>query len=164
MLAYGSDKISINSPAIENPDLIDELVHRFGTQCVVIGIDSFFDGQDYRIYKNTGDPEKSQSAGLKTTEWVKQVQSRGAGEIVLNCMNQDGVRNGYDLEQLTTIREICTVPLIASGGAGNREHFLEVFQTTDVSAALAASVFHKNLLQIPALKQFLWDAGVEIRI
>ncbi len=164
VLAHGSDKISINSPAIENPDLIDELVRRFGTQCVVIGMDSFYDGDDYRIYKNTGDPDKSQAAGLKTVDWVREVQDRGAGEIVLNCMNQDGVRKGYDLSQIKRIKDICTIPLIASGGAGSRDHFLDVFHVTDVSAALAASVFHKNLIQIPALKQFLADAGVEVRI
>lgn len=164
VLANGSDKVSVNSPAIENPELIDQLVKRFGTQCVVIGIDSFSDGTTYRIYKNTGDPTKAKAAGMATVEWVKQVQDRGAGEIVLNCMNQDGVRNGYDLEQLGLVRDVCQVPLIASGGAGKRQHFLEVFQKTDVSAALAASVFHKGLMQIPDLKEFLWREGVEIRL
>ena len=164
VLENGSDKISINSPAIENPNLIDILVKRFGTQCVVVGIDSHFDGSQYRIYKNTGDPNKTCSVDLTTTEWITQVQSRGAGEIVLNCMNQDGVRQGYDLEQLTIVREICHVPLIASGGAGEMAHFRDVFEKTDVSGALAASVFHKNVIQISDLKHYLRDSGVEVRV
>lgn len=163
VLEKGADKISINSPAIKNPDLIDALVKRFGTQCVVIGIDSFYDGKDYRIYMNTGDETKSSDAGRSTLEWVKEVQFRGAGEIVLNCMNRDGVRKGYDLEQLSLIRQHCNVPLIASGGAGELEHFSDVFCECDVSGALAASVFHKKLIAISDLKNHLHKKGVAIR-
>ena len=164
VLEKGADKISVNSPALNDPSLIDRLVKRFGTQCVVIGIDSFFDGNEYRIFRNTGDESKSSDAGRETREWVSEVQSRGAGEIVLNCMNQDGVRSGYDLEQLQTIRQIASVPLIASGGAGSMQHFQDVFNQCDVSGALAASVFHKSIVDISELKKFLGDASIPVRI
>ena len=164
VLEKGADKISINSPALNDPSLIDRLVKRFGTQCVVIGIDSFHDGSHYRIYKNTGDEKKSSDAGKETSEWVAEVQSRGAGEIVLNCMNQDGVRSGYDLEQLESVRQIAEVPLIASGGAGSMEHFHDVFQRCDVSGALAASVFHKSIVDISDLKRFLDKSSIPVRL
>ena len=163
VLERGADKISINSPALNDPDLIDALVRRFGTQCVVIGVDSFHDGEQYRTYRNTGDETKSSDTGRLTAEWVSEVQARGAGEIVLNCMNRDGVRKGYDLEQLSLIRERCKVPLIASGGAGEMTHFLDVFDQCDVSAALAASVFHKRVFDVASLKTFLIERGVVIR-
>lgn len=164
VLEKGADKISINSPALNDPSLIDRLVKRFGTQCVVIGIDSFHDGSHYRIYRNTGDEKKASDAGRETGEWVAEVQSRGAGEIVLNCMNQDGVRSGYDLEQLEAVREIAEVPLIASGGAGSMDHFLDVFQRCDVSGALAASVFHKSIVDISELKSFLDTSSIPVRL
>lgn len=163
VLEKGADKISVNSPALNDPSLIDRLVKRFGTQCVVVGIDSHFDGRDYRTFRNTGDESKSSDAGRLSTDWVKEVQDRGAGEIVLNCMNQDGVRKGYDLEQLDLIRQVAHVPLIASGGAGAIEHFVAVFNQSDVSGALAASVFHKNVIAIVDLKQELIRAGISIR-
>lgn len=164
VLEKGADKISVNSPALNDPSLIDRLVKRFGTQCVVIGIDSFFDGSEYRIFCNTGDESKSSDTGRETKEWVSEVQSRGAGEIVLNCMNQDGVRRGYDLEQLQAIRQIAHIPLIASGGAGSMEHFQDVFKQCDVSGALAASVFHKSIVDIGELKNFLSNASIPMRI
>ena len=164
VLEKGADKISINSPALNDPSLIDRLVKRFGTQCVVIGIDSFHDGSHYRIYRNTGDEKKASDAGRETGEWVAEVQSRGAGEIVLNCMNQDGVRSGYDLEQLEAVREIAEVPLIASGGAGSMDHFLDVFQRCDVSGALASSVFHKSIVDISELKSFLDTSSIPVRL
>ena len=163
VLEKGADKISVNSPALNDPSLIDRLVKRFGTQCVVVGIDSHFDGESYRTYQNTGDESKSSDAGRLSIDWVKEVQDRGAGEIVLNCMNQDGVRKGYDLPQLKLIRQVAHVPLIASGGAGAIEHFNAVFKQADVSGALAASVFHKNVITIVDLKQDLLRAGISIR-
>jgi len=163
VLEKGADKISVNSPALNDPALIDRLVKRFGTQCVVVGIDSHFDGRDYRTFRNTGDESKSSDAGRLTADWVAEIQDRGAGEIVLNCMNRDGVRKGYDLSQLQLIRNIASVPLIASGGAGVIEHFIAVFQEANVSAALAASVFHKNIINIVDLKHELLDAGISIR-
>ena len=116
ILNLGADKISINTPALERPELIEELATRFGAQCVVIGVDSSAENGNYIVYQNTGDPDRSRSSQRLTLDWISEVQLRGAGEIVLNCMNQDGVKNGYDLKQLANAREICQVPLIASGG------------------------------------------------
>ncbi len=141
VLNLGADKISVNSPALERPNLIDELVRRFGSQCVVIGVDTLTRDGDYEVYQYTGDPTRSRAAERRTLDWVREVQDRGAGEIVLNCMNQDGVRQGYDVAQLAAVRAICGVPLIASGGAGAREHFKDVFDRARVDGALAASVF-----------------------
>ena len=163
-LAAGADKISINSPAIQRPELINELSDSFGKQCVVIGIDTFQEGNKYRVKSFTGDPNKTKETGKITKEWVEEVISRGAGEIVLNCMNKDGVKQGYDIEQLSNIREICTVPLIASGGAGTIQHFIDVFKKTNVDGALAASVFHKSLINIQNLKEELDNSNIEVRL
>lgn len=163
-LAAGADKISINSPAIQRPGLINELTDSFGKQCVVIGIDTFQEGNKYRVKSFTGDPNKTKETGKITKEWVEEVISRGAGEIVLNCMNKDGVKQGYDIEQLSSIREICTVPLIASGGAGTIQHFIDVFKKTNVDGALAASVFHKSLINIQNLKEELDNSSIEVRL
>ena len=163
-LAAGADKISINSPAIQRPELINELTDSFGKQCVVIGIDTFQEGNKYRVKSFTGDPNKTKETGKITKEWVEEVISRGAGEIVLNCMNKDGVKQGYDIEQLSNIREICTVPLIASGGAGTIQHFIDVFKKTNVDGALAASVFHKSLINIQNLKEELDNSNIEVRL
>ena len=163
VLNKGADKISINSPALANPDLIEELAVRFGSQCVVIGIDSRHEDDDWFVYQYTGDPDKTTAAQRRTLDWVREVQDRGAGEIVLNCMNQDGVRQGYDCAQLAAVRGVSDVPLIASGGAGTDAHFLQVFEDAGVDGALAASVFHSGELPIPVLKRFLADAGVAIR-
>ena len=163
VLNFGADKISINSPALAQPELITELARRFGSQCVVVGIDSLAEDGVYRVYQNTGDPDKTSHAGKETVEWVKEAELRGAGEFVLNCMNQDGVRQGYDIEQLSMVRANCSVPLIASGGAGTMEHFAEVFKEAHVDGGLAASVFHKQIIEIGELKQFLAAEGIEIR-
>ncbi len=164
VLNYGADKVSINSPALARPDLIGELAARFGSQCVVIGIDSREEeDSEYRVYQNTGDPDKTTHSGHRTLDWVREVQERGAGEIVLNCMNQDGVREGYDLAQLQQVRSVCQVPLIASGGAGAMEHFAAVFSEARVDGALAASVFHSAAIHIQQLKSYLRTQDVEIR-
>ncbi len=163
-LSAGADKISINSPALARPGLVDELVKAFGTQCIVIGIDSFEDKNIYRVKSHTGDPDKMRETGRDMLGWAKEVTERGAGEIVLNCMNQDGVRKGYDIAQLSALRAQCKVPLIASGGAGTIAHFEDVFKQAGVDGALAASVFHKSVIAIPDLKQALHDRGIEIRI
>ena len=165
ILEMGADKISVNSPALARPDLINELNHHFGQQCVVIGIDSFFDvasGQ-YQVYQFTGDESRTQKTRWLTRDWVVEVLKRGSGEIVLNCMNQDGVRQGYDIAQLKSIRDICSVPLIASGGAGSMQHFTDVFTQADVDGALAASVFHKGLIDMAELKAKLIADGINIR-
>ncbi len=163
VLNLGADKISINSPALEDPELIETLARRFGSQCVVVGVDSAAEEDDYWVYQYTGDPERSRSSQRKTLEWIREAEERGAGEIVLNCMNQDGVRQGYDLEQLSRVRAICQVPLIASGGAGELEHFKDVFQVAGVDGALAATVFHSAAIRIPDLKAYLIDAQVAMR-
>ncbi|MDC9598249.1 imidazole glycerol phosphate synthase subunit HisF [Xenorhabdus anantnagensis] len=165
ILAFGADKISINSPALADPDLINRLADRYGVQCVVVGIDTWFDEKtnSYQVYQFTGDEKRTTATRWQTLDWVKEVQQRGAGEIVLNMMNQDGVRNGYDLTQLKSVRDVCSVPLVASGGAGAPEHFLDAFQLANVDGALAASVFHKQIINISELKQYLATQGVEVR-
>ena len=160
----GADKISINTPALENPALINQLVEVFGQQCIVIGVDSLYVDNEYRVCQYTGDVEKMRQTPRVTAEWIAEVLDRGAGEIVLNCMNQDGMRQGYDLEQLQLMSKITTTPLIASGGAGSMDDFLNLFQQTQVDGALAASVFHSRSIAIPTLKQFLFDSHVEIRL
>jgi cyclase len=164
VLNKGADKISVNSPALAEPELISALASRFGSQCVVIGVDSRHEDNDWVVYQYTGDPDKTESARRRTLEWVNEVQDRGAGEIVLNCMNQDGVRRGYDCEQLAAVRSACHVPLIASGGAGASEHFLRVFEDAAVDGALAASVFHSGEIPIPELKRYLAENQVDMRL
>jgi cyclase len=163
VLAAGAEKISVNSPALEEPDLIDALSERFGAQCVVVGIDSQTVHGGYRVQQFTGDVARSRDAGRDTLEWVQEVQRRGAGEIVLNCMASDGVRSGYDIPQLSAVRECCQVPLVASGGAGAAEHFVEVFRAARVDAALAASVFHSGEITIPGLRRELRAQGIEVK-
>ena len=163
-LAAGADKISVNSPALARPELINELSKAFGRQCVVVGIDTFEENGTYRVKSHTGDPDKTRETGRKTIDWVIEATERGAGEIVLNCINQDGVRKGYDIKQLSEIRKVCPVPLIASGGAGATDHFEGVFKQAHVDGALAASVFHKSVIAIPDLKHDLKARGIEIRI
>ncbi len=163
VLGEGAEKVSINSPALADPELITRLSDRFGAQCVVVGIDSQTVDQSYQVYQYTGDPTRSRNTARLTLDWVREVQERGAGEIVLNCMASDGVRSGYDIAQLAAVRRACNVPLIASGGAGAAEHFVDVFKSANVDGALAASVFHSGSLPIPTLKQFLREASIEIR-
>jgi imidazole glycerol-phosphate synthase subunit HisF len=163
-LNSGADKVSINSPALERPDLINELAEMAGSQCVVVGIDSREMDNDYYVHQYSGDPDKIRQAGRRTLDWVVEAQSRGAGEIVLNCMNQDGVRKGYDIIQLRKVRDLLNIPLVASGGAGAPEHFRDVFDQADVSGALAASVFHKKIIAIPDLKQQLRNDGIAVRL
>ena len=164
VLNKGADKISINSPALESPALIDDLARRFGSQCVVLGVDSREQEGNYQVYQYTGDPDKTTSAARVTVDWIREAQDRGIGEVVLNCMNQDGVREGYDNEQLSLVRDVCAVPLIASGGAGTMQHFVDSFQIANVDGALAASVFHSAEIDIADLKRFLADSSIDIRL
>jgi imidazole glycerol-phosphate synthase subunit HisF len=163
ILAAGAEKISVNSPALERPTLIDELARRFGAQCVVVGIDSKAAPDGFRVQQYAGDVTRSRDTLRSTLAWMREVQDRGAGEIVLNCMNADGVRAGYDIGQLCAARAQCRVPLVASGGAGTAEHFEAAFAQGGVDAALAASVFHSGQITIGALKQFLRGRGIEVR-
>ena len=164
VLNAGAEKISVNSPALHNPELINRLSERFGAQCVVAGIDSQSTAQGYRVYQFTGDPARTRDAGRDTLAWVSEVQQRGAGEIVLNCMASDGTRHGYDIEQLRLVRALCSVPLVASGGAGAPEHFTAAFRDGHADAALAASVFHSGAILIPDLKRALHAQGIEVRL
>lgn len=163
ILRAGADKISVNTPALENPALIDALAKRFGSQCVVIGIDSVSVNGDWQTRSHGGDPQKMRATGKRTLEWVIEVQARGAGEIVLNCIDSDGVRAGYDIPQLRAVRSVCRVPLVASGGAGSPDDFAAVFDQARVDAALAASVFHTGAIRIPELKRFLDHNGITVR-
>ncbi len=164
VLHAGADKISINSPALERPALISELAAAFGVQCVVVGIDSIREADGHwRVRTHTGDPERMRAPSIRTLDWVVEAQRLGAGEIVLNCMDSDGVRRGYDLAQLRTVRDLCHVPLVASGGAGEPVHFAQAFTEADVDGALAASVFHGGSIRIPELKRYLRGRGVEVR-
>jgi len=163
VLNAGAEKVSINSPALADPGLIDRLSARFGAQCIVVGIDSQSVPGGYRVYELTGDVSRARDSGRDTLAWAAEVQDRGAGEIVLNCMASDGVRRGYDIEQLRAVRALCRVPLVASGGAGSVEHFRDVFAHAGVDAALAASVFHSGAIAIPDLKRELAGAGIPMR-
>jgi cyclase len=163
VLAQGADKISINTPALENPGLIDELVRAFGSQCVVIGVDSIADNGVYTVRSHTGRPDEMRVPGRETLDWLGEVVERGAGEVVLNCMSADGTRAGYDTRQLSAARQRLPIPLVASGGAGTIEHFAAAFEQADVDATLAATVFHSGQIPIPKLKQTLAEAGIEVR-
>ena len=163
VLAQGADKISINTPALENPGLIDAMVKAFGSQCVVIGVDSIAEGGAWTVRSHTGTPDDMKKPGRQTLHWLDEVVGRGAGEIVLNCMSADGTRAGYDIAQLSAARENLPIPLVASGGAGEVQHFIDVFEQADVDAALAATVFHSGQIPIPELKQSLAAAGIEVR-
>ena len=164
VLHAGADKVSVNTPALDRPALVSELAAEFGVQCVVVGIDSLRDADgEWRVRAYTGDPDQTRALPRRTLDWVAEVQQRGAGEIVLNCMGSDGVRTGYDLEQLRAVRAICGVPLVASGGAGEAGHFAAAFEQADVDAALAASVFHAGTVRIRELKSTLRTRGIEVR-
>jgi cyclase len=161
-LESGADKVSINSPALERPELIGELARDFGSQCVVLGVDSFESEGDYRVKQYTGSLEATRDSGRRTLDWVREATERGAGEIVLNCMRRDGVRTGYDLAHTAAVVEATTVPVIASGGAGAPGHFRDAF-AAGASGALAATVFHDRLIPIAQLKEYLESCGIEMR-
>ncbi len=161
-LDAGADKVSINSPALERPALIGELARDFGSQCVVLGVDSFELEGDYRVKQYTGSPEATRDSGRRTLDWVIEATDRGAGEIVLNCMRRDGVRTGYDLVHTAAVIEATSVPVIASGGAGAPEHFRDALRS-GASGALAATVFHDRLIRIAELKEYLASCGIEMR-
>lgn len=165
VLHAGADKISVNSTALERPELINELADAFGVQCVVVGIDSLRDDDgEWRVRQYTGDPARTRAVARRTLDWIDEAQRRGAGEVVLNCMGSDGVRAGYDIDQLRAARGVCQVPLVASGGAGVPGHFRDVFERAGVDGALAASVFHSGAINIPGLKTWLQGEGIAMRI
>lgn len=162
-LDLGADKVSVNSPALERPALVEELARDFGSQCVVLGVDSFEENGEYFVKQYTGSPERTRDAGRRTLNWVREACDRGAGEVVINCMKRDGVRTGYDLAHTRAVVEAVDVPVIASGGAGAPEHFRDAFAKAGASGALAATVFHDRLISIPDLKEYLATCGIEMR-
>ena len=162
LLREGADKISINSSAINRPELISEAADKFGSQCVVVAIDAKrrADGSGWYIYKNGGRID----TGLDALEWAEKVNRMGAGEILLTSMDCDGTKAGYDIELTRQIGELVSIPVIASGGAGTREHFYEALTEGKADAALAASLFHYKELEIRDLKRYLADKGVSVRL
>jgi cyclase len=164
ILNLGADKISINTPALDNPQLIKSLSNEFGSQCIVIGMDiKLIEGQGY-LFAKTGSEKTAYATNIKAIDWLAQVQDLGAGEVVINAMGQDGVKDGYDIELLKSLEERCFVPMIASGGAGRPRHFIDVFKETNVDGALAASIFHKNEFTVLEIKEALINANINIRI
>ncbi|MBQ1328541.1 MAG: imidazole glycerol phosphate synthase subunit HisF [Eubacterium sp.] len=162
ILREGADKVSINSSAIDNPNLISEAADKFGSQCVVVAIDArrCKDRDGWTIYKNGGRLDM----GIDAVEWAAECEKRGAGEILLTSMDCDGTKAGYDIELTDTIAEMVNIPVIASGGAGNKEHFYEALTKGHADAALAASLFHFKELEIKNLKEYLKDKGVSVRL
>lgn len=161
LLRAGADKVSVNSAAILRPELISEAAYKFGSQCVVVAIDAKrrADGSGWTIYKNGGRVDM----GIDAVEWAIEAEKRGAGEILLTSMDCDGQKTGYDLELTRTISENVGIPVIASGGAGEKKHFLDALDYGNADAALAASLFHFKELEIPDLKNYLADNGISVR-
>ncbi|MBC7768979.1 MAG: imidazole glycerol phosphate synthase subunit HisF [Phycisphaerales bacterium] len=162
-LEHGADKVSINSPALERPELIEEIARVAGSQCVVVGVDSRAIEGEWMTHQYTGSAETMRRTPRRMLDWIAEAQARGAGEIVLNCMDQDGVRAGYDIAQLNAARALLSIPLIASGGAGAAAHFVDVFRGTEVSGALAAGIFHSGAVRIGDVKHAMRSAGLEVR-
>jgi len=160
LLNSGADKISVNTSAVKNPQLIKELANQFGSQCVVLAIDTKFENNNWYVYLNGGRVKTD----LKTIDWAKQAVTLGAGEILLTSMNNDGTKDGFALDITKQISEAVNVPVIASGGAGSMEHFKDVFKNGKADAALAASVFHYKEIGIPQLKAYLKENNIEIRL
>ena len=160
LLRAGADKISVNSAAVRNPDLINEAAYKFGSQCVVCAIDAKRNENSWEVYLNGG----RIPTGIDAIKWAKEVYSRGAGEILLTSMDQDGRKTGYDIELTKAVSESVGIPVIASGGAGKAEHFLDVFTKGKADAVLAASLFHFNELPIPKLKEYLNNNSIPVRL
>lgn len=160
LLSAGADKVSINTAAVKNPQLIYESAKRFGSQCVVVAIDAKRSQKGWEVYIHGG----RTPTGLDAVEWAKRVEGLGAGEILLTSMDADGTKKGYDIELCKAVASAVSIPVIASGGAGTMEHFYEVFAKTNVDAALAASLFHFKEVSIPELKAYLKNKGVHVRL
>ena len=164
ILNLGADKISINTPALNNPHLISELSNSFGSQCVVIGMDiKIIDAEAY-LFAKTGSERTAFCTNKKPLDWLQEVQDLGAGEVVINAMGKDGVRDGYDIELLQSLETKCSIPMIASGGAGGPDDFINVFEQTNVDGALAAGIFHRNEFSVGQIKKALKTNKVNVRI
>lgn len=160
MLSAGADKVSINSAALRRPEFVEEIASRFGSQVCVVAIDAKFTDGTWKCYVNGGRIETDRNL----FDWAKEVNERGAGEILFTSMNHDGVKTGYANEALAELSDLLSIPVIASGGAGKKEHFRDAFTLGKADAALAASVFHFGEIQIPELKLYLKNEGINIRI
>lgn len=160
LLRAGADKISVNSAAVRNPELINDAAYKFGSQCVVCAIDAKRNGASWEVYLNGG----RIPTGIDAIKWAKEAYSRGAGEILLTSMDKDGQKTGYDIELTRAVSESVGIPVIASGGAGRAEHFLDVLTKGKADAVLAASLFHFNELPVPKLKEYLKENNISVRI
>ncbi len=160
ILNAGADKVSINSAAIKNPDIINEGSKKYGNQCIVVAIDAKWNGSYYEVYINGG----RTATGIDAIKWAKECESRGAGEILLTSMDKDGTKDGYELRLTKAISDAVSIPVIASGGAGSKEDFKDVFIDGHADAALAASLFHFNILPIKELKEYLKGENIEVRL
>ena len=159
IIKAGADKISINSSAVKNPSLIKEIADRFGSQAVVVAVDTKFENNNWFVYVNGG----KVATGITTIDWVKQAEQLGAGEILLTSMNNDGTKQGFAIDITNTVSASINIPVIASGGAGTKEHFVDIFKNTKATGALAASIFHFGEIPIPVLKQYLKEQNINIR-
>jgi len=160
LLDAGADKITINTSAVQNPPIINKLANQFGSQCIVLAIDANFNGKEWLVYTHGGRTETS----IEVMDWAKQAVDRGAGEILLTSMNHDGTKNGFAVELTSSISESLSIPVIASGGAGNMDHFIDVFTLGKADAALAASIFHFGEIKIPDLKNHLYKNNITVRL
>lgn len=160
ILENGADKVSVNSAAVRDHKLIDALAREFGSQCIVVAVDTRRTAQGNRVYLNGG----KVATELETIDWIKETEQRGAGEILLTSMDHDGTKNGFDVEFLKEISSSIRIPVIASGGAGTMDHFADAFLRSGVDAALAASIFHFGEIKISALKEYLYKQGIQIRL
>jgi len=160
LLNAGADKVSINSSAVRNPGLVDELAQEFGSQCIVVDIDTRFVGGEHIVHTHGG----GRPTELRTIPWAKEVEERGAGELLLTSMDTDGTKAGFALELTAAISGAANIPVIASGGAGTMDHFVDVFTAGKADAGLAASIFHFKEIEIPALKKYLNLKGIEMRM
>jgi len=159
LIEAGADKVSLNSSAVKRPELITEIANQFGSQCVVVAIDTKFEGNEWKVFVHGG----RTITPLKTVEWAKQIEQLGAGEILLNSMNNDGTKAGFALAITNEVSMEAKIPVIASGGAGSKAHFKEVFEKTKATGGLAASIFHYGEIPIPDLKNYLKEQNIAIR-
>lgn len=159
LIKAGADKISVNTSAVKNRNLISEIAQRFGSQCIVVAIDTGFIDDEWKVFVNGGRTPTS----LKTVEWASSAEKLGAGEILLTSMKTDGTKSGFSIDITREVTKKINIPVIASGGAGSKEHFRDVFNETGCSAALAASVFHFGEISIPELKKYLLKENINVR-
>ena len=160
IIKAGADKVSINTAAVDHPEIVSEIAAKFGSQCVVLAIDTKLDDGEWKVYIHGG----RTPTPLNAVDWALEGERRGAGEILLTSMNNDGTKNGFALDITAAVSSAVNIPVVASGGAGTMQHFADVFQQTRASAALAASIFHFGEIPIPRLKQFLKQQNIEVRI